>query len=310
MNLRTLLLYLGRLVPAIGLIHNRLRSPGLHVALHVEIQVDGVWRYGQQVTLGEGTRIDVAGGGSISLGAGISISRRSHISAGANQTLVIGNGTTVQDNCRIYGDVNIGQRCILAPNIFITSGTHVFDMEPHLPIQEQERLAPRPDRSVVVHDDCWLGINTVLTPGVVLGRGCIVGANSVVTNNLPPYSIAVGAPARAVARRLDFAPPHTISAMVPKHRPYFYRGFDLFDPSPDTALANTNFTLALSKAGSQYVLLEIDGQNGWIKFHDQVAKITPARQSIIFRLQEETAGTPFLDFCTQYPCRIFTAQVY
>jgi acetyltransferase-like isoleucine patch superfamily enzyme len=51
-------------------------------------------------------------------------------------------------------------------------------------------------RPVVVGEGTWLGINVVVLPGVTIGKGCIVGANSVVTKDLPDYSVAAGAPAR------------------------------------------------------------------------------------------------------------------
>jgi hypothetical protein len=67
-----------------------------------------------------------------------------------------------------------------------SSGTHVFDSIPHVPIQEQDRLAPAP--SIRIFADCCFGFNSALMPGVNIGRvGCVIGANTVVTADLPPY---------------------------------------------------------------------------------------------------------------------------
>ncbi len=56
---------------------------------------------------------------------------------------------------------------------------------------------------VILGEDVWIGSNTVILPGIHIGRGCIIGAGSVVTTSIPSYSIAVGNPARIIAKRFD-----------------------------------------------------------------------------------------------------------
>ncbi len=56
---------------------------------------------------------------------------------------------------------------------------------------------------VVIEDDVWLGAGVMILDGVRVGTGCVVGAGSVVTKELPPFSVAVGVPARIVANRRD-----------------------------------------------------------------------------------------------------------
>ena len=53
-------------------------------------------------------------------------------------------------------------------------------------------------REVVIGDDCWIGANVTILAGVVIGPGCSIGAGSVVKKNIPPFSIAVGSPARVI----------------------------------------------------------------------------------------------------------------
>ena len=196
-------------------------------------------------SLGEGTRIELPASGTLAIGDGVTVSRGVHLVPAAGARVEIGAGTTVQDGCRLYGDVRVGQRCIFAPNAFVSSGTHVFDALPHRTIQEQEQVAPATQRPIRIHGDCWFGINVVIAPGVTVGRGCVVGANSVVTGDLPPYHVAAGNPARILRQRLEFAPKSRIDAADEHDAPYFYDGFDLTRPVSDaraTALGSPTAT--------------------------------------------------------------------
>jgi len=90
--------------------------------------------------------------------------------------------------------VEIGDHCMLANGCFVTDANHRFD-DPVLPVPWQGFTSRGPTR---IGDNVWLGANVVVTSGVTIGERCVVGANSVVTADLPPYSVAVGAPARVV----------------------------------------------------------------------------------------------------------------
>lgn len=90
--------------------------------------------------------------------------------------------------------VEIGDDALLASNIFISDNQHGhFDAERPFKFQPLDRIAP-----VSIGRGCWIGQNVVILPGVTVGEMSIVGANSVVTESIPPRSIAVGAPARVV----------------------------------------------------------------------------------------------------------------
>lgn len=120
----------------------------------------------------------------------------------------IETGTTIQRRATVNGNVVIGRECILAPNVFISSGTHPFRAHPNLSIREQERRIAAGtlkfeglDRPIVIGNDCWFGANVVVCPGVTVGDGCVVGANSVVTKSLDARGIYAGAPARKIGER-------------------------------------------------------------------------------------------------------------
>jgi serine acetyltransferase len=227
-------------------------------------------------------------------------------SAGAR--IDVGAATTIQDGCRVYGDVSIGQRCIFAPNAFVSSGTHVFDAFPHRPIQEQETLAPVTQRPIRIHADCWFGINVVITPGVTVGRGCVVGANSVVTGDLPPYHVAAGNPARVVRKRLEFAPKSRIEADNEYDAPYFYDGFDLTRPADDAWTAAGSFTLALAHSSPRALRLGISG-NGSVCLAGMTQRIGPGSSVVEFDLTGYAGTLPFLHLQADGRCQLRWAEL-
>ncbi len=55
-------------------------------------------------------------------------------------------------------------------------------------------------REITIGDDCWIGGHVTILPGVSIGAGCTIGANSIVTKDIPPFSVAMGNPARVVKK--------------------------------------------------------------------------------------------------------------
>ncbi|MBK2043938.1 hypothetical protein IB642_02760 [Allofrancisella guangzhouensis] len=114
----------------------------------------------------------------------------------------------MQRYATINGDVCIGNGCIIAPNVFISSGTHPFREYPGNTIRDQEKLIIKQkgsldclSKKIIIGDDCWLGINVVVCPGVKIGKGCIIGANSVVTKDVPDNTVMAGIPAKKIGVR-------------------------------------------------------------------------------------------------------------
>ena len=95
-----------------------------------------------------------------------------------------------------FGGLTIGDSTIIGPYTMIHTANH--EMETDRPIPEQGwNLGP-----VVIGAGCWIGMSVCILPGVTLGDGCVVGAGSVVTRDVEPYSIAVGNPAKAIKSRV------------------------------------------------------------------------------------------------------------
>ena len=85
---------------------------------------------------------------------------------------------------------------LLGPNVAVYSSTHNFE-NPDIPIKEQGyRLS-----AVTLKEGCWLGINSVIMPGITIGKHAIIGANSLVTKDVPDYAIAAGSPAKVIRYR-------------------------------------------------------------------------------------------------------------
>jgi acetyltransferase-like isoleucine patch superfamily enzyme len=115
-------------------------------------------------------------------------------------------GITIGSNCflgeynviRGQGGVTIGNDVYTGPMVKIVAVNHVFDSLDR-PIREQGVTA----QGIVIEDDVWLGAGVTVVDGVTIGRGSIIGAGAVVTADIPPYSIAVGIPAKPVKNRQD-----------------------------------------------------------------------------------------------------------
>ncbi|HET7048499.1 MAG TPA: acyltransferase [Solirubrobacteraceae bacterium] len=95
--------------------------------------------------------------------------------------------------------VEIGDHCMFANGCFISDGSHRFD-DPHKPVPWQGFTTKGPTR---IGDNVWCGAHVVITSGVTVGERSVIGANSVVTADIPPFSIAAGAPAR-VLRTIEY----------------------------------------------------------------------------------------------------------
>ncbi|AMQ01385.1 acetyltransferase [Pedobacter cryoconitis] len=119
-------------------------------------------------------------------------------------TLHIGKDVQINDYVHITAmeEVRIGNNVLLASKIYISDCSHGSyagnedDSSPEVP-PVQRKLVAKP---VIIEDNVWLGEFVSVLPGVTIGKGTIVGANSVVTKSLPPFVIAVGTPAIPIKR--------------------------------------------------------------------------------------------------------------
>jgi acetyltransferase-like isoleucine patch superfamily enzyme len=107
---------------------------------------------------------------------------------------LIGRGSGIVGHLAI----DIGDDVWTGHYVYITDQNHGYD-DLDLPISRQSQ----PERPVTIGDGSWIGHGTVVLPGARIGRHVVIGANSVVTGEIPDHSIAVGAPARVIKRLRD-----------------------------------------------------------------------------------------------------------
>jgi acetyltransferase-like isoleucine patch superfamily enzyme len=94
------------------------------------------------------------------------------------------------------GNIKIGRRCLIAAHVGIFANNHIFD-DPTQDIEDQGVTR----QGIMIEDDCWLGHAVTVLDGVTIGRGSVIGAGAVVTKDIPPFSVAVGVPAKVVKSR-------------------------------------------------------------------------------------------------------------
>ncbi len=113
------------------------------------------------------------------------------LEVGKKGTLEIGNGTYINRNSTIvaYDRVTIGKECMIAWNVSI------MDSDMHSVVSEE--LVNKP---VEIEDNVWIGCHVVILKGVTIGKGSLIAAGSVVTKDIPPYSIAAGVPAKVIGK--------------------------------------------------------------------------------------------------------------
>ncbi len=146
--------------------------------------------------------------------------------------VTIGDNSVIQCQIQILGhggQVNIGNHCFIGENTYVWSGKrieignrvlighncNVFDTDAH-PFDKDERhnqfkqifSSGHPkeinlnDIEIIIEDDVWIGANVTVLKGIKIGKGAIIGAGSIVTKNIEPFTVNAGSPSRML-RRLD-----------------------------------------------------------------------------------------------------------
>ena len=135
----------------------------------------------------------------VEIGSNVIIRKYSWFAIDENCKVKIGNGTRIGRYFIISGlnsKIEIGNNVLISERVFITESFHCYE-DINIPILYQGECSKGP---VKIEDDCWIGIGVCIMPGVTIGKHSIIGANSVVTKNIPPYCVAAGVPAKVVKK--------------------------------------------------------------------------------------------------------------
>jgi len=154
-------------------------------AVHIGPQAELLARRSEQITVGDGTFI-LKGALLHPYGGWISVGR--HVG--------------INPYCVLYGHggLEIGDNVLIATSCVLIPANHKFDSL-EIPINAQGLTT----RGIRIEDNVWLGARVTVLDGVTIGTGAVIGAGAVVTRNIPPFSIAVGVPARVIGQRSGFS---------------------------------------------------------------------------------------------------------
>lgn len=151
-------------------------------SVHPEARIhprSGVIRFGENCTVAAGAVIQ----GNVTFGSNCTVQ------TGA---ILVGYGSEKDPS----GLIRVGNGVRIAPMVMMIAADHIFE-DPDKPIHRQG-LKNGP---ITIEDDVWVAGRVNITAGVTIGHGSVIGGGAVVTRDIPPYSIAVGSPARVVKSR-------------------------------------------------------------------------------------------------------------
>jgi maltose O-acetyltransferase len=113
------------------------------------------------------------------------------------KNIYIGDNVWINRGCELYTSVSLGKKLVLGNNVVISPNVKFY-------VAAQDYKQPGlPDfaADIIVEDDVWICADSILVPGVTIGKGSVIGAGSVVTKDIPPYSVIGGVPAHIIKQR-------------------------------------------------------------------------------------------------------------
>ena len=137
-------------------------------------------------------------GEGVIVGENVFVGRFSQIKNRAG-LIRLGNNVNISVNCYLgtASKLVIGNDCLIGAGCYIGGLHHRYDRI-DVPIIKQ---GVKSSDGVSIGNDVWIGAHVIVRDGVEIGDGCVIGAGSVVTKNIPAYSVAVGSPAKVIKQR-------------------------------------------------------------------------------------------------------------
>lgn len=166
----------------------------------VLLRSPGNIHFGDAVILDDLCVVDAKGDRSrITIGNQVLISRYGIVTC-SDATLSFGDYCSIGPYCNFASKsfIEIGSYTSIGPGSQVIAGGHAFD-DPDVPVVKQRRIS----KGIRIGSGCWLGAGVIVTDGSVIGDNCIIGAGAMVKGEIPPYSVAVGTPARVLYDRRE-----------------------------------------------------------------------------------------------------------
>jgi acetyltransferase-like isoleucine patch superfamily enzyme len=113
------------------------------------------------------------------------------------KTIRIGKNVFINEGAYFSGDILIGNNVLIGPDVFITSSDHDYRIVGQF-INQQKRVK---SQQVIIDDDCWVGTKAFINRGVHIYEGAIIGALSIVTKDVTPYTLCLGTPCKPIKLR-------------------------------------------------------------------------------------------------------------
>ncbi|MGB5942001.1 MAG: acyltransferase [Leeuwenhoekiella sp.] len=160
---------------------------------------------GKDLIIEEYAEINCLSNKKIVLGDRVTIGRFAIVRPSNSYGGPVGEGLKIGNNSNLgaynyvgcSGYIEIGNDVMLGPRVGLYAENHNFE-DPTRPIKEQGVTR----KFIVIEDNCWIGANSVIVAGVIVGRGSVVAAGSIVTKDVPPFSIVAGSPAKIIKNRI------------------------------------------------------------------------------------------------------------
>ena len=172
---------------------------GVVFGSNVVLRHPGKLRLKSNIVIDDNSVLDAKGSDNqgIDIGDNVFVGRNTIIYC-QNGDVEIGENANIGSNCQIFSakKVRIGKNVLIAAYTYLVGGGHIYE-DPDLPIIEQGRTAS----GIEIGDNVWLGAAVKVLDGVSIGEGAIIAAGAVVTEDIPPFAIAGGIPAKVIKQR-------------------------------------------------------------------------------------------------------------
>lgn len=170
---------------------------GRNVTLRVPQRIE----LGDRILIDENAVLDAKGDPELSFircGDEVEVSRNAILACKAKGSITLGNFVSIGRNALLsaFASIKIGDGCAIGPYTTILASGHDWS-DSETPILLQHRTIG----DIVIEDNVWLGAHVTIMDGVTIGANSVIAVGSVVSHDIPPYSIAAGSPARVVRKR-------------------------------------------------------------------------------------------------------------